>query len=204
MKMSLTTKLLAASVIALGLLSACDTTPPKHMMDIQAGERFILTQPLNIAANSSRSYIQNGQILDSAGFNQFRPHCRLEVRSLSEQTTIIQPDDFKIVQVKIGVEAIAGNKRPQTGQQLALLAWSNMTMFSATAHAASDSDNDVGIEPTMDFVELYLSSSKQPDVFRLTCAGSLSDGDAFDAPHSYRPERQQINRILGDIGQIQH
>ena len=187
-------KFLAFSALgsALLTLSACSLTPPKHMMDIQAGETFELKQAVAIKAQSARVYIQNGEIT-GAGFNRYEPHCRIEIRELSEQKSTIQTENFKISSVRIGEEAVAANA---FSQHYAMLGFGISTAF------ANDSDNDSARVETMDYVHLYLQSDKQPNVLRLTCAGSLSNGDPMDEPRSHRPQRDKINQILGQIGAI--
>lgn len=169
------------------IAAGCSLTPPKHMMDIQKGEVFILKQALTIPAEKARVYIQFGKA--AAGFSHFEQHCRLEIKQLQDKMTVIQPDKFRISKVSIGEEQVASN-RATPSIQLA---------FTGSALASNDNQRP----ETMDYVHLYLRSAKQPNVLRLTCAGALSNGDPFDAPNSYRPQRQQINRILGTIGQIQ-
>ncbi|MBO1927753.1 hypothetical protein J3998_09210 [Thiomicrorhabdus sp. 6S2-11] len=189
------TALLASSLAALVTISACSMSPPKFMMDVQQGESFVLQQPVTIGAGRARVYIQHGQITGS-GFDRYEPHCRLETRDLNPQGRTIQPDSFTISAVRIGEEAVAAKQTKTSDFMLAATGG-----FIGQA-MANDSDNDSNRVPTMDFVHLYLQSDKQPNVLRLTCAGSLSDGDPFDEPRSHRPEREKINKILGEIGSI--
>lgn len=175
--------------------AACSLSPPKHMMDVQQGETFTLKQPVSIAAEHLRVYFQHGQVSGN-GFDHFEPHCRLEKRTLTPSAETIQPDSFAITAVRIGEEEVAKQQRPPANFMLA-------NRFVGMA-VADDNDSDSSIAPTMDYVHFYLKSMQQPDVLRLTCAGSLSDGDPFDEPRSHRPERDKINQILGKIGQIRH
>jgi hypothetical protein len=180
-------------------LSACNTQPPKSLMDIQAGETFVLQKPMAIRANHSRSFIQNG-VLTGSSFNRREPHCRLEVSRLNEQPQTIQPEGFVITHVNIDEEMIALRNLPI---QLAMndsMNATTMTDASATRLYALGGDES---PETMDLVHLYLKSKQQPNVYRLTCSGSLSDGSPADAPRSYRPQRQQIQKILGKIGHIE-
>ncbi|QKI90220.1 hypothetical protein [Thiomicrorhabdus xiamenensis] len=188
LKTILLTGLIGAATVS---LNACNTAPPKHMMDIQAGEVFTLKKPLTIRADSARSYIQHGQAT-GGGFDHYDQHCRLEVRTLSDQVKIIKPDQFTITRVSLGAEEIASRNATRLYAGL-------QPLFVGSARAE---DTDSQPSPTMDYVHLYLQSKQQPDVLRLTCAGSLSDGDLADAPRSYRPKREQINQILGKIGSI--
>lgn len=176
-----------AVMLAAAGLGACSSTPPTQMMNIQAGEQFELKQTIQIPAGKARSYIQFGK-LSGSGFNHYDQHCRIEIKALQPSNTIIEPETFVITRVQIGEEQIA-QRLPTGGIQLA---------FVGTAMASDQYQRP----ETMDFVHLYLQSDKQPNIYRLTCAGSLSNGDMFDAPRSYRPQREQIQTILGAVGTI--
>jgi len=168
-----------------GLIAGCSITPPKSMMDIQAGETFSLQQTITIPAEKARTYIQDGKVTGSQ-FDRYQPHCRIEIAQLQTLPSEIKADHFRITRVMIDEEEVAWFKPIQVASLGMMLAF-----------------GDNQRPPTMDIVHLYLSSAKQPNVFRLTCAGALSDGNTpFDAPERYRPERQQINQILGEIGSI--
>lgn len=187
-------------LISLFSLSSCATQPPKSIMDIQAGEIFVLETPITIRANHSRSFIQFGEVTGGS-FNHSEPHCRIEVRNLSEQPQTIQPERFVIKQVNIDEEMIALRNQPI---QLAMndsIAPAIMTDVASIRILAFGG----GYErpETMDMVHLYLQSKQQQNVYRLTCSGSLSNGNLFDTPRSYRPQRQQIQQILGKIGHIE-
>ncbi len=187
-----------ASLLPLGVLmfSACAMQPPTSLMDIQAGEVFVLKTPITIQPNQSRTFIQFGQITGSS-FDHSEAHCRIEIRNLSELPQVIQPERFIIKQVNIDEEMIA--LRNQT-TQLAL-----NDAITPTTMTDSTSINMVAYErpATMDLVHLYLHSKQQPNVYRLTCSSSLSNGSLADIPRSYRPQRQQIQHILGKIGHIE-
>ncbi len=187
-------------LISVFALSSCALGPPKSLMDIQAGEVFVLESPITVQANHSRSFIQFGE-LTGGSFNHSEPHCRIEVRNLSEQPQTIQPERFIITQVNIDEEMIALRNLPI---QLAMndsITPTTMTDVTSTNILAQGG----GYEPpeSMDLVHLYLHSKQQPNLYRLTCSGSLSNGSLADAPRSYRPQRQQVQQILGKIGHIE-
>ncbi len=180
-------------------LTSCATQPPASLMDVQAKEVFVLNTPIRIEPNRARSFIQFGQ-LSGGGFDHSEPHCRIEVRTLSETPQTIQPERFIIQRVTIDEEMIALQEHPI---QLALNdAVSPITMTDASSHAMFALGDGFERIPTMDLVHLYLESEQQPNIYRLTCAGSLSNGSMADAPRSYRPQRQKIQQILGEIGQL--
>lgn len=181
--------------LSVSVLTACSNTPPKSMMNVQAGEHFILNQAIKIPAGQIRHYIQFGQI--SNGFSHYDQHCRIELYKLSETATTIQPQRFLIERVTVDEEMIAQD--------------SNAIHFAANQYSHTQTDaapmqvafGEYQRVETMDLVYMYLKSESQPNVYRLTCAGSLSNGSLLDAPRSYRPQREEINRILGSVGTIQ-
>lgn len=175
--------------LPLFLLQGCISTPHKELADYAAYPTFELQQPVSIDADSTRVFLQNGQA--GNGFNHFEQHCRLEVKTLKPIKQILSPDIFKVTRVQLGEEMIAASNQPL------LLA----RLDSPTLYAMGASDNEP--PETMDLIHFYLHSERQPDVYRLTCAGSLSNGSLQDYPRSIRPDANKINEILGDIGVLE-
>jgi len=180
-------------------LTACFGLTMKQYDNLNIKQQFILNKPLTIAPNSARSYIQNGKRLGSAGFNHQQQHCRLEVKNLSDKQQVIHPETFKITSIQIDEEMIATNKTKQV--QLAMNDYAPV-QSDALPSPINFAEDSTLREETMDLVHLNLTSSTQPNVMRLTCSGSLSNGDLQDAPESYRPNLKQINSILGQVGHI--
>lgn len=195
-----------ALLTGLSVLQACNLNPPKSMIDVQVGETFILKQPITIEPDSATQFIQFGEFTNRSSFSRFDQHCRLQIKMLSEKPQTIQPESFKIKKVRIGEEQIASNINS------VMMAWANNGIQSdaqpnITANlwhgSLASSDSDSQRTETMDTVMLYLMPTAQnPNILRLVCAGALSDGSLGDAPRSYRPQREQINIILGAIGEI--
>lgn len=185
-------------------LGACSLTPPKSMMDVQANEKFQLNQTLTVPANATRVFIQFGKVTTRFGFSRADQHCELEVKQIKSQAQKILPDHFVIDKVRINSEMVAESNLQANH---ILFAEANNGIRSDMPSAlettiSGDFDNDK--TATMDSVMLYLKpTAKNPNILRLTCSGSLSDGSLQDAPRSYRPEKAQINQILGAIGHLQ-
>lgn len=198
--------LIGASALGTILFSsACSLTPPKSMMDVQMGETFTLNQAITINPNTATQFIQQGK-LTGRSVNRSEQHCRIEVKKLSEEPLTLNPETFQIESVRIGAEQIARNN------SASMVAWTNNGIQSdaqpnitASLWYGGVASNDGDSQPpeTMDLVMLYLTpTAKNPNIFRLVCAGSLSNGDLMDAPRSYRPQREQINQILGGFGTV--
>lgn len=187
---------LALTITAFASLTACSLTPPKSMMNVQVGETFELKQPVKIKADHARTFIQFGKFTTKSGFDRYDQHCRIEMEDLEEKDRTIQPDTFTITKVRIGSEEVA-----MTDQASVMFASNGKASLSYLS-AATAMMGSRQPAPTMDFVTLHLASKKQPKVYALTCAGSLSNGNPLDAPRSYRPQREQMNKILGSIGEV--
>lgn len=180
-------------------LTGCSSNPYlSNNMEIKPNDIFILNQALEIAPNSARVYIQHGTS-NSGGFDHSEQHCRIEVKNLSEHKQIVSADTFLIKSVSVDEEAIAQNKLPTT--QLAFNSVSNTQTDFLTFKGYLGLGQQERPE-TMDLIHIYLKSTRQPNVMRLTCAGALSNGNLADAPRSYRPDLKAINRILGQIGEV--
>lgn len=192
---------LAFLAASLATLTSCTLAPPKSLIDVQAGEHFVLKQAVTLPAGKLRHYIQFGQ-LSGGHFSSYDQHCRLELYTLTEKSTTINPQRFLIDRVATDEEMIA-----QADWSIHFTDNSANRAFMAVQNDAPPLSNVVFAEnqrpETMDLVHLYLTSDSQPNVYRLTCAGSLSNGALQDAPQSYRPQREQINRILGRVGEVQ-
>ncbi|MDR9498739.1 MAG: hypothetical protein RI556_06150 [Hydrogenovibrio sp.] len=183
---------LAATGLASWLIlsvSGCSGLPSAQSLDIGPDDRLRLNAPVTFAPDSTRTFIQYGRFTTRQHFERYDPHCRLEKQHLNEAAETLAPGTFDITRLGIDQEQIASRSQPihlasRTGLNLALV-------------------GDDFPPPTMDVIHLYLAGEKtDPPLLRLTCAGSLSNGSPADYPRSLRPDREKINRILGEIGQI--
>ncbi|MEA1988310.1 MAG: hypothetical protein U9N57_03740 [Pseudomonadota bacterium] len=180
-------------------LIGCSSLPTQKSLGVSAGDTFILSQVVEIPANSTRIFIQHGKLASRNGFDHSEQHCRIEVSTLSEHKQVVLPELFKITSVTTDEEMIA-----LTNSKSVLLAFNygNGVQTDYLTFKGMLGFNSQERPETMDLIHLNLTSEKQPNVMRLTCAGSLSNGDMADAPRSYRPDFQSINKILGSIGYI--
>ncbi|WP_029408623.1 hypothetical protein [Thiomicrorhabdus sp. Milos-T2] len=188
-----------AYVLPVLVMTGCASLPySAQNLEIQPKDTFFLKQALEIAPNSARVYIQQGES-NTSGFDHSAQHCRVEISNLSEHKQIIKPEHFIIESVSVDEEAIAKIHRKAT--QLAFnLANNTQTDFPVFIGYLGLGNQE--LPETMDLIHIYLKSTKQPNVYRLTCAGALSNGNPMDAPRSYRPDLKAINHILGSVGEI--
>lgn len=199
--------MLTVATLSAIMVSSCSSIPSGNKMDIKAGDTFTLNKPVTFAPDHARVFIQYGKQTRQSTYEKYDQHCRLEIKTLKSQPQTLQPDTFKIIQVRIDVEEIASQSPAQNTP--VYYAMNGVDYFPKTNPEQADSNwvrlslgGDSEPPETMDVVHLYLTSKKQPDILRLSCAGSLSTGDPMDAPRSYRPQKTQINAILGTYGKV--
>lgn len=192
------------STILLGFgLTACSLTPSKSVMDVQADNSFQLNQTLTVPANETRVFIQFGKVTTRSGFSRLDQHCELEVNQLKDHDQKIFADHFIVSKVRIGSEMVAANHKPSGNMLFAEADNGILSDIQPSPIEMAVASDDSDREETMDTVMIYLKpTDKNPGILRLTCSGSLSNGSLQDAPRSYRPEKAQINTILGSIGHL--
>ena len=137
------------------------------------GSLLILNKDVTIPANHARVIIQNGRILSRRDVDQYYPFCEFEILTLSESDQVIHPDQFKIHKL---------DKRMDTSSQ--------PVMYASLADSQFD-------RPLIAYnTVMYLSSDKQPDVYRMSCMYWTDDSMATHLTQN------QINATLGDIFQF--
>jgi len=192
-------KSLAITAASVFMLSACSTVPSQSQMNVQAGQTFTLNKAITIQPDTARTFIQYGKVTTQNGYERYDQHCRIEIRELKDATQTIQPQTFSIEKVRLDIEQVAQSAMPATHYAKHDIKpaqpsdWYTVSMGGGSDQAPPE---------TMDIVHFYLSSNTQPNIFRLTCAGSLSLGNPFDSPRSHRPQKAEVNKILGRIGQL--
>lgn len=183
------TKLWFASLacIAISTLTACSVLPLSKQQS-EAGQTFLLKKAITVKAGNTRTFIQNGEVVSKHAFSRFSQHCRIELYNLSAKDVTVQPASFEIKKVYTDEELIAQNR-------------SRILLASTKQFAFTDPEPD-GVPETFDLIHLDLHSDAHKNVYRLTCAAAISDGNPLDEPDSIRPGKAQINRILGSYGEV--
>lgn len=109
------------------------------------GTTLSLHQPLTIAADKAGVYIQNGKLTEFNQIQRYSAHCRIEVYKFSNNSQVIQPDTFTILKIS---------------QQQSMLDSSPLRKVNRY---------DGGVAFLYYSTDFYLSSFKQPNVYRLIC-----------------------------------
>lgn len=160
------------------LLPAChavmqDETSPFFM--VPPGSVVVLHQDLEVPPGRASVYIQRGRTTSYAAYNRYYPHCRFEVRDVSEQPQLIRAGRFRVEKVTRETDYFA-----ESG-----------VMQYARLSIGQDSD---GASLEMEVVKMRLHSATQPEVLRLVCGGVM------DFPFNVRPPSvQEIRGTLGGL-----
>lgn len=131
------------------LLSACQAGAGyrQDAGPAPAVTKVILNEAFSIRASRATEYIQGGRPVNYFERARYYPHCFVELRRLAKTATVIAPDTFTVSRIH--------NDRFMAAHQPVLLAFSG---------GGGDGGN-----PVMSTTYLYLSSGRQPNVWRLGC-----------------------------------
>lgn len=130
---------------ACALLCACQANGGAQARHIPPGTSLELHQALSVPPERGSLVFQDGQ--QQSAVDQYRPHCRFVVE-LASITQTIDPDRFEVERVK----------RFALGT-LAALPDTSLALFG----------DGGGPSDTPYITELWLASTRQPAVVRLTC-----------------------------------
>lgn len=166
--------------VALLLLAGCTSWLPDYSGQ-DSGWRLVLHKPLTVAGENTRVFLQDGKMLPSLGFNQYRPACNLEVRQRAPRPRRIEPGRFVVNRIQPLREEVA-SWRPVMLASLSL---------ADAAVDASPADIFLGYH-------FWLHSDNQPDVLRMTCRGVFAE--PWEAEY---PTLEEIAVALGDYAELQ-
>ncbi len=165
---------------AVMLLAGCSSWLPDYSAE-DSGWSLVLHKSLTVAGDNTRVFLQEGRMLPSLGFDQYRPACNLEVRSLAPQPRRIEPGSFVVNRIQPLREEVAS--------------WRPVMLASLTLAGA-----EVDHSPADIFLgyHFWLSSEAQPDVLRMTCRGVFAE--PWEAEY---PTLEEIAVALGDYATLQ-
>ena len=142
-----------------------------------AGSKIELKRPITVPAGATRVFLQRGELVQGMHFDRYLPSCNFEVRELSEQPQTIEPETFLVVRVQREEAEVVTRPGPPV-------------------QVASNSD-DGGLPMVTESIHLWLGSSQQPGLMRLTCRGAFDD-----VWRAYPPSIDEIRTALGDYAGI--
>lgn len=175
------------------LLAACNRSAsvleaPGAAYRTLTGATLVLNQEVVVPAGRARVFIQDGgasvggRSLIGGSFDQYRPHCGLEIRSIDHTGHPIRPDEFQITQVQGSL------------QEVVLRA----PLKVASLGLAGGMD-DGGSTAYHEGYHFWLRSPTQPEVRRLSCYGAYAE-----PPDLEPPTLEEIGRALGDVAELRY
>lgn len=167
-------------LLACGPMTIKDTAT-KSYIPIQ-GWILELHQNVVIPPGRTRVFFQEGRLLSAV--NEYKPHCQLRVRDITEQPQTVHADRFTIDKVFGNVGEIVSNDYIQ-------LAAAGDTVI------AGGGGNGNGENRLIYFYFMGLHADKQPHVTYLVCGGA-SDEPAL----ANYPTIQDIYTSLGDYATL--
>ena len=149
-------------LFALLLLTACESNPVKDEQSVfyavPVGSMLTLNQQVTISGDKVAIYVQDSEILRYREVDKYRPNCKFEIYTISEQPRNVQPDRFEIIKVVDEIETSALQKD---------------MMFASVDFLARGGIQAMGmLDHSLVFnyaTMMYLRSDKQTDVYRMTC-----------------------------------
>lgn len=166
------------------LLTACsqrylvsdDQSYPYNLPPV--GSTLVLKKALEIPADETRIFLQNGVPKGKSEFDRYKPSCSLELRKLVDRPRTIEPDSFVVTRVQRLTEEVVQRDPPATGFVKVDLEQGGKPMVVHGYH-------------------LWLGSDKQPDVMRMTCLGTFDDLSRAEPP-----SLQDVKKSLGDYAEL--
>ena len=135
------------------LLSACDNSlavrdENSQFFSVPLGSTFTLNREITIQPDQTSVYLQNGSIVLVRDVDFYRPHCKFELFTISEQARVVDPDTFVVTRIVDQREDVS----------------TEWPRYAALGMSGVDGPVHLTYSTTM-----YLESKIQPDVFRMNC-----------------------------------
>ena len=166
------------SVLLLGACAAPVRNEDAAHYRVPRHSLITLNQPLTVPEGQTRVFLQHGKVVAKGKLDQYRSHCDFEVRGVSDGSQVIEPDTFDVTRVSVGDDFVV-SREP--------VVYAALVIFN-------DANQPSQISP---YVHHWLSSTKQPQVMRLTCHGG------FDYPGiAEYPSIKQIKQALGAVATL--
>lgn len=134
-------------------LAACDDSrvvgdEDSKFFSVPVGSTFTLNREITIQPHQTSVYLQNGKILLARNVDFYRPHCKFELFTISDQARVVAPDIFVVTRIV--------DRREDVSVRWPLYASLSLTGGNGPMHLTYSTT-------------MYLDSKQQPDVFRMNC-----------------------------------
>ncbi len=134
-------------------LAACSNSPVvgnegSQYFSVAPGSTFTLSTEITIQPHQTSVYLQNGRVERYGNIDIFRPHCKFELYTISEQARTVKPDTFVVTRIVDRREDVSTGWPLYAGLELA---------------------TDGGPMHKTYSTAMYLESQLQPEVYRMDC-----------------------------------
>ena len=147
---------LVCLLLAIAVLGSCQSHPKTAsslLIDPPDGTLLVLHKTITIPPEQAHIYIQHGRVRSVNDTNLYTPNCKLRLKNPRPNPQIIEPDKFRIVQVRHYTDLF----------QLTEVVETRLAGLSVNVLGG----NNLG--DIMYVTEIRLQSQKQPAVERLLC-----------------------------------
>jgi hypothetical protein len=120
---------------------------------VPVGSVLVLNQQVDIRGDQVAVYVQNGELMQYREVNFYKPNCKFEIYTMSEQARTVSQDRFEIVKVEDDIESSALQKTTRLA-----------ALDDAVTYGLLDKSYVFNYATLM-----YLQSEQQKDVYRMTC-----------------------------------
>ena len=134
-------------------LAACDDSrvvgdEDSTFFSVPPGSTFTLNREITIQPHQTSVYLQNGEILLVRNVDFYRPHCKFELFTISEQARVVEPDTFVVTRIIDQREDVS----------------THWPLYASLSVMGGNGPMHITYSTTM-----YLESQQQPDVLRMNC-----------------------------------
>ena len=149
--------ILSCSAVSLLFLTGCisneikDESSPFYSVPVHSTLK--LNQSLIIEGGQVATYVQNGKVMPERDVDKYKPNCKFEIYTMSEQSRTVDADSFVLTRVVDDIESSSlkgSNQLAALDEALVLGTLDRSYMYNYA---------------TM----MYLHSERQKDVYRMTC-----------------------------------
>jgi hypothetical protein len=173
------------SLSLLGLLAGCAALPPVGQA-VGQPQALVLLRDITIRPGHTRAFLQDGEV--KKRFNEFRTHCALEIRDLSDKPRTVPAGFYPIRRIQQSVTPIV---LAEPGRKLASASFAGRLASSVVE--GGDMEEDI-----FEGYHFWLRDTANVGLMRMTCYGVRAQ--PVDAEP---PTRAEIAQALGKLGRLQ-
>jgi hypothetical protein len=168
---------------ALLLLSGCATVPTP---ETRVSE-LLLHKPISVPEERARVFLQDGRVVQ--GFNEFIPHCALEIRHLYGPPRTIPAGRYPVTRVQpVVTEVVFAAPRQRVAE---------LGVGISGGHFIGVGDYNESPPEIFEGYHYWLEDRANVGLMRLTCYGARGMPSEVEPP-----TLAELARVLGGLGQL--